>query len=395
MKYNENFEKLPKSYVFSQMAQKIADKKKRGGERIINLGIGDLKLPLFECSVNQMKIACEEMRIEKTFKGYPPAEGYEFLRQKISNEYIDNFISVAPDEVFITDGAKGQLGNILELFGQKSRVLFLTPCYPAGAEANILYGNEVTFLSGSQENGFFPSPPYGEKYDVIYICSPNNPTGSCMTYEKLGEWVNYALFSGSVIVYDNAYSVFVSGDFPKSVYSVKNANKCAIEINSFSKSFGFTGIRCGFTVIPKSVGEYNRLQKRWLGCRCNGVSYISQRGAEAVFSRIGREEVKRRVNFYKTNAEILKIALKNLKLWYNNTVHSPYVFAKTPHGVSSTEFCEYLLEKTSLAVTDGAGFLTGGEGYFRLSAFLPREDILETADRLERIDLGEIATQNR
>ena len=386
MKYNENFKKLPKDYIFNRLSNKNVDE--NNGLNVINLGIGDLKLPLFDCVVNEMKIATEEMRRDNTFKGYSPAEGYFFLRQKIAESYADFGVDLTADEIFITDGAKSQLGNILELFGQNSKVLFLTPSYPAGAESNILYGNNLTFLAGTPQNGFFPTPPYGQKFDIIYMCSPNNPTGSVISFQKLAEWVEYANETNSVIIFDGAYSVFVSGNNPKSIYQISGAKNCAIEINSFSKSLGFTGVRCGYTVIPKALGEYNAIQKRWLGCRYNGVSYISQRGAYAVFSKAGREEIKNRINFYKTNAEILKIALKNLKLWYNNTVCSPYVFAKTPKGVSSREFCQYLFEKISIVATSGDGFLDGGEGFFRLSAFLPRNLILEASDRLEKLDLG-------
>ena len=381
MKYNENFNKLEENYVFNDLKLQILNRKNTEVE-LIDLGIGDVKLPIFPIIANAMKKAVEEMTDKKTFLGYPPAQGYPFLREKIAKNYFLEGAEISSDEIFISDGAKGQLGSVLELFGKGAKVLFLTPCYPAGAEANILYGNEVTYLTGNQENRFIPSPPIDKSYDVIYICSPNNPTGSAFTHKDLKSWVNYALFTGAVIVYDGAYSSFLPDNYPKTIYSVDGAKGCAIEIRSFSKSLGFTGIRCGFTVIPNQLGEYNKLWKRRLGCRFNGVSYVTQRGAEAIFCKEGKEEVKKRINFYKSNVEILKIALKNKNLWYNNTVSSPYVFAKAPCGKTSREFCKELLEKLCIVATSGSGFLVGGEGYFRLSAFETRKKILEASDRI-------------
>ncbi len=383
MKYNENFNKLKENYLFNELAIKVAKKRENSEATIIDLGVGDVKLPLFKCVTRAMKNACEELESLSSFKGYPPSQGYLFLREKIASEYSCLDASLSPDEIFITDGAKGQLGDVLELFGKGAKVLYLTPCYPAGAEANILYGNQVTYLSASEEDGFSPLPPYGKTFDVIYICSPNNPTGSALNFEQLSLWVNYALSVNAVIVFDGAYSCYASPNYPKTIYQISGAKKCAIEINSFSKSLGFTGVRCGFTVIPSELGDYNKLWKRRLGCRFNGVSYLSQRGAESVFCREGKEEVKKRINFYKTNVEILKIALKKLNLWYNNSISSPYVFARAPEGFSGSEFCNLLLDKLSIVATSGDGFLSGGEDYFRLSAFASRQEILLASDRLK------------
>ena len=380
MKYNQNFNKLNKNYIFNDLKLQIQALK--DGKPIIDLGIGDVKLPLFPIVIEAMKKATEELCHEKTFLGYPPAQGYEFLRDKISKNYLLDGANVNSDEIFITDGAKGQLGGILELFGTGAKVLFLSPCYPAGAEANILFGNEVTFLPASQENDFLQTPPIDDSYDIIYICSPNNPTGSAFGHKELSTWVNYALSTRAIIVYDGAYSSFLPDGYPKSIYEIRGAKSCAIEIRSFSKSLGFTGIRCGWTVVPNELGKYNELWKRLLGCRFNGVSYVTQKGASAIFCKEGLKEVKKRINFYKTNAEILKIALKNKNLWYNNTVSSPYVFAKVPNGYTSGDFCKSLLEKTRVVATPGNGFLQGGEGYFRLSAFESRQKILEATDRI-------------
>ena len=387
MNINKNFSKLKPTYVFNELSEKIEKKQKLGGEKIINLGIGDVKLPLFSCVTQAMKTAVDELSFKHSFKGYSPAQGYYFLREKIAEEYSIIGANVSAEEIFITDGAKGQLGQIAELFDNNLKVLFLTPCYPAGAEGNILLGNDVTFLMGTKENSFIPTPPYGKRFDLIYICSPNNPTGATFSFSDWNVWINYALSVNAVIIYDGAYSSFISGDYPKTVYLHPKAKNCVIEINSFSKSLGFTGIRCGFNVIPKNLANLNELWKRRLGCNFNGVSYVSQRGAEKAFCKEGKAEIKKRNNFYKTNAEILKIALKNLNLWYNNTVCAPYVFAKTPVGVNSTDFCSMLLNKLSIVSTPGVGFLDGGEGFFRLSAFAEREEILTASDRLSTLKL--------
>ena len=385
MRYNKCFENLDGDYVFSKIRADAIKASSTSKERIIDLGVGDVRLPLFKKTVEAMKTACEEMASEKTFKGYPPSNGYQFLRDKIASEYQLLSAYISSDEIFITDGAKGQLGNIAELFETGVNVLFQSPCYPAGAEANLLRGNKVDYLVTNEQNGFIPYPPVSKKYDLIYLCSPCNPTGAVMSKKDLSIWVDYALKTNAIIIFDGAYSYYAFGEYPRTIYEIKDAKYCAIEINSFSKSLGFTGIRCGFTIIPKELKNLHFLYNQWLGRRFNGVSYISQRGAESFFSAECKKELKKRIDFYKTNVEILKIALKNVNLWYNNTVCSPYVFAKTPNGATSVNFCKELLEKLSIVATPGSGFLQGGEGYFRLSAFCKREDALEASDRLRRL----------
>lgn len=383
MNYNKNFDKIENEYIFSKIRKQASDFNDINS-KLIDLGVGDVKLPLFKETVAAMKNACNEMQEEPTFKGYPPANGYEFLRDKIANYYHSLNADISAEEIFITDGAKGQLGNILELFDSKINVLFQSPCYPAGAEANLLRGNNVDFLVTGESDNFIPYPPLEKHYDLIYLCSPCNPTGAVMNRKELTFWVNYALRVGAVIILDGAYSEFVSGNYPKSIYQIKGASECAIEVQSFSKSLGFTGIRCGYTVIPKKINNLNSLYFQWLGRRFNGVSYVSQRGAETFFDKEVKSQLEKRIKFYKTNTEILKIALKNLNLWYNNTVCSPYVFAKTPNGESSSEFCQKLLHASGIVSTPGSGFLQGGEGYFRLSAFCTREDALKASDRLTK-----------
>lgn len=380
MKLNENVALLPDDYIFAAVRKKAETFARTSGTKLVDLGVGDVKLPLFTATVDAMKKACDELGKKETFRGYPPAEGYMFLREKISETIYGGAIS--PDEIFITDGAKGALGSVSELFARGIKILFPTPAYPAGAEANILLGNRVDTLVTRPEEDFMPFPPYGEKYDVIYLCSPSNPTGAVMTKKLLGEWVDYALSTDAIIVFDAAYSVFTANGEPKSIYEIPRAKECATEINSFSKSMGFTGVRCGYEVVPKSTGELYRIKKRMVGVRTNGVSYVSQRGAETFFSPDGYKEVTDRAEFYKTNADVIKIALKNADLWYNNTRSTPYVFAKCPDGFTSTTFCDELLCDYGIIATPGSGFGDGGEGFVRFSAFCSRSDALEFLDRI-------------
>lgn len=383
MHYNENADKLPKNYIFGELREKVEKFERTTGRKVIDLGVGDVKLPIFRRVTDAMRAACDELADEKTFRGYPPAQGYAFLRDKIADAVYDNLIS--SDEIFITDGAKGELGAVCELFERGIRVCMPSPCYPAAAEANVAFGNTVEYIRTLPEDGFTAYPPLGRKFDLIYLCSPSNPTGALMSRELLSEWVNYATAIGAVIIFDAAYSVFVTNGGVKSIYEIPKATKCAIEINSFSKSLGFTGVRCGYTVVPKALGKIHAVKKRLLGCRFNGVSYVTQRGAEAYFTSECKVEAQKRIDFYKNNADIIKIALKNKKMWYNNTCSSPYVFAKTPDGMTSGEFCEFLLDNCGIAVTAGNGFGLGGEGFVRFSAFCRRGEALEACDRISAL----------
>lgn len=380
MKYNSEFNRLPSSYLFAETRKIAALAEASGKRKIIDLGVGDVREPLFECVVKAMETACRELGEKSTFRGYPPADGYSFLREKIA---AYEGCGLSADEIFVADGAKGELGNVLELFATGSKVLFPVPSYPAGFEANILRGNRVSTLVTTAEDGFIPSPPEDGEYDLIYLCSPQNPTGATLDADTLSQWINFALKIGAVVIFDAAYREFVRDGEIKSVYSIPDAKKCAIEINSFSKSLGFTGIRCGYTVVPKELGELNRLKNRYLGCRFNGVSYVTQRGAEAFFSDEGLSKTRERITFYKSNAEILKNALKKKNLWYNSTCASPYAFVKCPEGYSSRDFCSFAAENLGLIFTPGDGFCGGGEGYVRLSAFCSREDAEEAAERIK------------
>lgn len=380
MKFNKNPYALPKNYVFNEIREKAAELKKTSGIKLIDLGVGDVKLPLFPATVSAMAKAAEELGNAATFKGYPPAEGYLFLREKIAEKRYGSAIS--PDEIFVTDGAKGELGSVTELFERGIKVGFTTPCYPAALEANIALGNEVKCLKVRKEDDYQPLPPQNETFDVIYLCSPCNPTGATISRENLRKWVEYATDENAVLIFDAAYSDFASGDEVKSVYEIPRAKECAIEINSFSKSMGFTGVRCGYTVVPKAVGKLYEIKKRLQNIRTNGVSYISQRGAETYFLPEVENEIKKRVEFYKTNADVMKIALKNANLWYNNGRSSPYVFFACPDAETSERFCDRLLYDFGIISTPGSGFGEGGEGYVRLSAFCSRSDALAFSDRM-------------
>ena len=386
MNINRNFKKLPDAYIFAELAEKVKRAKAVSKRRIIDLGVGDVKLPLPKIFADEMKRAAAETAEKDGFRGYPPAGGYDFLKRGVAENYFLSGADIDEDEIFVTDGAKSELGNVTELFEKGAKVLFPTPCYPAAAETNILLGNEVFFLPTDAENDFIPEPPYGKTFDLIYLCSPNNPTGSAFDRSQLKNWVDYALYTGAVIIYDGAYSAYVSKDRPKTVYEIRGAKKCAIEIRSFSKSLGFTGIRCGFTTVPKELGSLNALMKRRVGARFNGVSYISQRGAAVCFTPEGAKKTEERINFYKTNASALKIALKNKNLWYNNSCSSPYVYVKSPDGLTSDGFSALLLDNCGICSAPARGFLSD-VNFVRLSAFATREDILEAAERINDLSL--------
>ena len=381
MRYNENFKKLPEDYIFSRLNEKVAVARKAGRE-VIDLGIGDVKLPLCPLAVSEMKKACEEMKRAETFKGYMQGAGLLPLREKISESYEKTGVKISSDEVFITDGLKSEIGNILELFGRGAKVLIPEPCYPAYAEANIIFGNEVEFLKTREEDGFIPYPPFDKSYDIIFLTSPNNPTGAVMSERDLALFIAYAKKRGAVIIFDGAYSVFTAEGYPKSAYEVSGAKECVIETRSFSKSYGFTGVRCGYTVVPKTLGNYNALYKRRIGARFNGVSYITQKGAESFFTKEGYEFAKKRAKYYKDGAEALKLALKNSGVPSLSGNSSPYVFSKCPKGYSSVSFCERLFDTLGIVATPGSAFGESGEGYFRLSAFSKREEILSASDTI-------------
>ena len=346
MKINKNYQNLEASYLFSTIAQKVRAYSEQNPDKpIIRLGIGDVTLPLCSDVVKAMTDAVSEMGKKETFKGYGPEQGYDFLKEAILGYYAENGVSLDLDEIFISDGAKSDLGNILDLFDVDNTILVQDPVYPVYVDTNIMAGRKIQYLDSNQDNNFLPTAKdiKGEKADIIYICSPNNPTGACYNKEQLKEWVDYALENNSVILFDSAYESFVTEDgLPRSIFEIEGAKKCAIEFCSFSKTAGFTGTRCGYTVISKElVVDGVMLNKMWLRrqtTKFNGVPYIVQKGAAAVFSESGRKEIQANLEYYKENARIIMDTLDKLGIWYTGGKNSPYVWLKCPNKMSSWEF---------------------------------------------------------
>ena len=387
MKINENFAGLPENYLFSETARKKREFLKREpGAEIIDLGIGDVRLPIAKTVVAAMKRAAAEEEHIKTFRGYPPTAGYPFLRKAVSALYQKNGISVSEDEIFISDGAKSNIVDFIGLFSA-SRVLISDPSYPAYAEIAVLSGKTPVYIKGTAENGFLPLPDEntGENL-IIILCSPGNPTGETYSREDLEKWVKFALATSSVIIFDAAYRDYVTEEKPFSVFEIKGAEKCAVEICSFSKGAGFTGIRCGWSVVPKALSFENTDVRtaflRKLSAEKNGVSYISQRGAEAALLPKGREESARNISEYLHNAAVLGSVFKEKGYTYFGGVNSPYLWLRLPEKTTSESFFAKLLYGAYIVGTPGAGFGPSGEGYFRFSSLALPRDINTAAFRL-------------
>ena len=391
IKVNENFGKLKESYLFSEIGKKVrAYQAAHPDKQVIRLGIGDVTLPLAPVVVQAMKKAVEEMGVKETFRGYPPEYGHVFLREAISAYYARKGIKVAADDVFVSDGAKSDVGNIVDILG-KNTVLIPSPVYPVYMDSNLMSGNRIELLEAGEADGFLGTPDLldGETY-VIYICSPNNPTGAVYDRAGLKAWVDYALSSGSLIIFDSAYEAFIKGDYPHSIYEIEGAERCAIEICSFSKMAGFTGTRCAWTVVPESLATEDgfNLKKMWArrqATKFNGVSYPVQRGAEAALSEEGVKQCAEMIAYYAENARIIADTLRKKGVWFTGGVSSPYIWLKCPNGMSSWEFFDYLLNEVQVVGTPGEGFGEAGEGFFRLTAFGSRENTIEASNRLERI----------
>lgn len=386
MNLNKNYENLEQSYLFSTVAKKVnefADKHPEA--KIIRLGIGDVTRPLCKVVVDAMHKAVEEMGVKETFRGYGPEQGYDFLREAVKGYYAKNNVELELNEIFISDGAKSDLGNILDLFDKDNTVLVPDPVYPVYVDTNIMNGRKVVFANANSENCFLPAPP-DEKADIIYICSPNNPTGAVYDKAQLKEWVDYALKNNAIILFDAAYECFVSDEnLPRSIFEIEGAKKCAIEFCSLSKIAGFTGTRCGYTIVPNELGALNKMWLRRQTTKFNGVPYIVQRGAEAVFSEEGLKEIKENINYYKENALIISNTLKECGIWHVGGKHSPYIWLKCPNNMTSWEFFDYLLENAQVVGTPGSGFGKNGEGYFRLTAFGSRENTIEAMERFKKL----------
>ena len=355
MNINENYLNLEQSYLFSTVAKKVNDfAKNNPGKKVIRLGIGDVTLPLCKAVIEAMHKAVDEMGVQETFRGYGPEQGYDFLRDAVKGYYKTHNVELEEDEIFISDGAKSDVGNILDLFSKDNTVLVPDPVYPVYVDTNIMAGRKVIFADANAENGFLPMPDEKVKADIIYICSPNNPTGAVYNKEQLKKWVDYALKINAIILFDAAYECFISDEtLPKSIYEIENAKKCAIEFCSLSKTAGFTGTRCGYTIVPKELDKLNKFWLRRQTTKFNGVPYIVQRGAEAVFSKQGQKEIRENINYYKENAKLISQTLKECGIWHVGGEHSPYIWLKCPNNMTTWEFFDYLLENIQVVGTPG------------------------------------------
>ena len=404
-KVNQNFLKLPGSYLFSEVARRISVYSAAHPQaRIIKLSIGDVTRPLAPAVIQAMHRAVDEMGTFEGFHGYGPEQGYAFLREAIAqHDYATRGVDIKPEEIFVSDGAKSDCGNIGDIFGTDNVVAVCDPVYPVYVDTNAMAGrageyqeelgrwSRLVYMPCVAENGFTPEPPQ-EKVDLIYLCFPNNPTGAVATREQLKVWVDYANANGAVILYDSAYEAFITEeDVPHTIFEIEGARTCAIEFRSYSKTAGFTGTRCGYTVVPHALvrktesGKEMELNKMWLRrqtTKFNGVPYIIQRGAEAVFSEEGIKQCRESIAYYQENARIIMEGFDKVGIKYYGGVHSPYIWLQCPNGMSSWEFFDFLLEKLQVVGTPGAGFGKMGEGFFRLTAFGSSENTIEAMERI-------------
>ena len=387
MNINENYKNLEESYLFSTVAKKVNEFiQKNPDKKVIRLGIGDVTRPLCKAVIDALHKAVDEMGVQSTFRGYGPEQGYDFLRLAVQKYYKKRNVEPELDEIFISDGAKSDIGNILDIFSTNNTVLVPDPVYPVYVDTNVMAGRKVIFSDANGDNGFLPLPDESIKADIIYICSPNNPTGAVYNKEQLKKWVDYALKNKAVILFDAAYECFISDEsLPHSIYEIEGAKNCAIEFCSLSKTAGFTGTRCGYTIVPKTLEKLNKFWLRRQTTKFNGVPYIIQRGAEAVFSESGQQEIKENINYYKENAKIISDTLEKCNISHTGGKHSPYIWLKCPDNMTSWEFFDYLLENIQVVGTPGSGFGKNGEGYFRLTSFGSRENTIEAMQRFEKL----------
>ncbi|MBQ1333885.1 MAG: LL-diaminopimelate aminotransferase, partial [Clostridia bacterium] len=391
MRINENYGNLKENYLFSDIARKVNEYKASHPDAdVIRLGIGDVTLPLCKSVVDAMVKATLEMGKKETFRGYGDEQGYSFLQEAVAGYYKNRGVSLDISEIFISDGAKSDLGNMLDLFSTDNTALIPDPVYPVYVDTNIMAGRKIAFLNANEENGFLPLPDENTKGDIVYICSPNNPTGAVYDREGLKKWVDWANACGAVILFDAAYEAFISDDsLPHSIYEIEGARTCAVEVCSLSKTAGFTGTRCGYTVVPEALIRGGKsLRKMWLRrqtTKFNGVPYIVQRGARAVFTDAGQREIMENIAYYKENARIIADALGRAGIAFSGGVHSPYIWLRCPGGMTSWEYFDLLLNKANVVGTPGAGFGKNGEGYLRLTAFGDRGRIKEAVERILKL----------
>ena len=394
MKINENYLNLKDSYLFATVGRKTAAYKAAHPEKdVIRLSIGDVTRPLAPAVIEAMHKAVDDMSRAETFHGYGPDQycyGYDVLIDSIKGSYARKGVTLSSSEVFISDGAKSDCGNILDIFSEDNVVLVPDPVYPVYLDTNIMAGRKVIFADATKENGFLPMPDESVRADIIYICSPNNPTGAAYTIEQLKKWVAYAKKTDAVILYDAAYEYFVcDGEHARSIYQVEGAKECAIELCSYSKTAGFTGVRCGYTIVPEALirggHSLNRLWARRQSTKFNGVSYITQMGAATVFTEEGERQIRENIDYYRQNAKIIADCLDELGIWYTGGKHSPYIWLKCPDGMDSWTFFDYLLENANVVGTPGCGFGKNGEGFFRLTAFGTHENTERACARIKAL----------
>ena len=389
MQFNSHFNDIAQSYLFSTVAQKVAAYSAANpGSSILRLGIGDVTLPLAPAVIQALHAAVDDMSKKETFHGYGPEQGYDFLKESIRGYYKSNGVELENDEIFVSDGAKSDIGNILDIFAGENAVLVPDPVYPVYVDTNVMAGRRVMYMNATAENGFLPMPDDSVGADIIYLCSPNNPTGAAYTVAQLKEWVDYANKNGAVILYDAAYECFITQEgLARSIFQVEGAKTCAIEFCSFSKTAGFTGTRCGYTVVPKALTRggmsANKMWLRRQTTKFNGVPYIVQRGAAAVFTAEGQRQIRENIAYYQKNAKIIADCMDELGIWYTGGKNSPYIWLRCPGGMSSWQFFDYLLQNVQVVGTPGAGFGANGEGFFRLTAFGSYEVTQEAVQRIK------------
>ncbi len=390
VKFNSNYKNLKPSYLFSDIARRVSEHVASTGAKVIRMDIGDVTQPLSAPIVDALITASQEMGKVSTFRGYGPEQGYAFLREAVAGYYAKMGVELAADEIFISDGAKSDIANITDLFDNENIIALPDPVYPVYFDSNLMLGRKINLIQGNRENNFLPMPSSIAGADIIYLCSPNNPTGAVYTREQLKEWVDFALENNAIIMFDAAYEAFVRDNiYPRSIFEIEGAKKCAIEFCSLSKTAGFTGLRCGYTVVPHDLASGSQsLNKMWLRrqtTKFNGVPYVVQRAAQAVFSQEGLRATEDTLNKYLKNAHLISASLDEVGAWNTGGKHSPYIWFACPKGMASWEFFELLLNSAGVVGTPGSGFGKCGEGYLRITAFNSYENTLAAMKKIKEI----------
>lgn len=395
-KLNENYLNLKESYLFSEIAHRVAAyTASNPDKKVIRLGIGDVTLPIGSSIIKALHEGVDAQASSSTFKGYGPEQGYDFIRDAIVAYYAENGVTISPKEVFVSDGAKSDTGNITDLFAQDNVILIPDPVYPVYVDTNIMNGRNITYMNATAENSFLPMPDKNFHADIVYLCSPNNPTGAAYNHAQLKEWVDYALQNNALLLYDSAYECFITDKtLPRSIFAIEGAKKCAVEFCSLSKTAGFTGTRCGYTIVPEDLKftasdgremSVNAMWNRRQTTKFNSVSYIIQKGAAQVFSKEGMAECRANIQYYQENARIIASCMEKKGIRYFGGINSPYIWFECPMGMESWEFFDYMLNKIQVVGTPGAGFGSNGKNYFRLTAFGSRENTIEAMQRFETL----------